>query len=73
MPKLSRFFGIDIYMPSREAGHPLPHFHAKYTSERISIAIGTLEVLAGKNPRKGIGDGSRLGFRASRRASPRMG
>jgi len=52
MPRLSRFFGIDIYMPSREANHPLPHFHAKYGGDRVSIAIGTLEVLAGKIPAK---------------------
>ena len=39
-------------MPSRESNHPLPHFHAKYGGEKVSIAIGTLEVLAGKIPAK---------------------
>jgi hypothetical protein len=52
MPKLSRFFGIDIYMPSRESNHRLAHFHAKYASQKVSIAIGTLEVLAGNIPAK---------------------
>ena len=52
MPKLSHFFGIDIFIPTREASHRLPHFHAAYAGQRISIAIETLEVLAGRFPAK---------------------
>ncbi|MGA3172675.1 MAG: DUF4160 domain-containing protein [Chthoniobacteraceae bacterium] len=52
MPRLSSFFGIDIYMPSRESNHPLPHFHARYAGKRVSVAIGTLEILAGQIPAK---------------------
>ncbi|MGB8356259.1 MAG: DUF4160 domain-containing protein [Chthoniobacteraceae bacterium] len=48
MPKLSRFFGIEIEIRSRETNHRLPHFHATYGDDEISIAIQTLEVLAGK-------------------------
>jgi len=48
MPKLSRFFGIEIEIRSRETNHRLPHFHATYGDDEVSIAIGTLEVLAGK-------------------------
>ncbi len=50
MPTISRFFGVSIYLPIREANHPLPHFHAIYAGAKVSIAIGTLEVLAGKIP-----------------------
>ena len=52
MPKLSEFFGIKITLRPGEAPHRLPHFHAQYGGEKVSLAIGTLEVLAGKmNPR----------------------
>ena len=47
MPKLSQFFGIEISVRPRETSHSLPHFHARYGSEEVSVAIGTLEVLAG--------------------------
>lgn len=52
MPKLSHFFGIDVYIPARESNHRLPHFHAAYGGARISLAIETLEVLAGGLPAK---------------------
>jgi hypothetical protein len=52
MPKLSEFFGIKITLRTREKCHNLPHFHAVYGSEKVSIAIETLQVLSGKmNPR----------------------
>jgi len=46
MPKLSEFFGIQISIRTREH-HQLPHFHAAYAGETISISISTLEILAG--------------------------
>ena len=52
MPRLSHFFGIDIFIPARESNHRLPHFHAAYAGSRVSIAIETLEVLAGQLPAK---------------------
>lgn len=52
MPKLAHFFGIDVFIPAREANHRLPHFHAAYGGARVSVAIETLEVLAGRIPAK---------------------
>ncbi len=52
MPRLSHFFGIDIFIPARESNHRLPHFHAAYAGSRVSVAIETLEILAGYLPGK---------------------
>jgi hypothetical protein len=54
MPKLSHFFGIDIVLWTREDPHQLAHFHAVYGDEEVSIAIGTLEILAGKMNRRAL-------------------
>ena len=54
MPKLSQFFGIDIILRSREDPHVRAHFHARYGDEEVSIAIGTLEILAGKMNRRAL-------------------
>lgn len=43
MPRLSEFRGIVISMYYKD--HGLPHFHAVYAGEDVSIAIDTLEVL----------------------------
>ncbi len=53
MPELSRFHGIIIRM-FYEAGlaHHRPHFHAYYQEYAVSIAIDTIEVLAGALPRR---------------------
>ncbi|HZN36363.1 MAG TPA: DUF4160 domain-containing protein [Pirellulaceae bacterium] len=53
MPELSRFHGIIIRM-FYEAGlpHHRPHFHAYYQDDVVSIAIDTMEVLAGSLPRR---------------------
>ncbi len=45
MPKLSEFYGIQIFIYGRE--HGIPHFHAKYQGSEIVIAIGTLAILEG--------------------------
>ncbi len=54
MPKLSHFYGIRISIRTREANHNLAHFHAKYSGQSVSIAIGTLEVLAGGIERRAL-------------------
>ena len=35
--------------------HPPPHFHAIYGEHEAKIAIGTLEVIEGKLPRRALG------------------
>ena len=52
MPRLSAFYGIVISMFYEE--HGLPHFHAYYAGERASVAINTLEVLAGALPERAL-------------------
>jgi hypothetical protein len=48
MPKLSEFFGIEILLRPREDSRHVPHFHAVYGDEEVSIEIATLQVLAGR-------------------------
>lgn len=50
MPTISRFYGIAIVMYLRE--HRPPHFHAEYGELSASIGIETLELLAGRLPRR---------------------
>lgn len=50
MPRLSEFRGIVIAMYYKE--HGVPHFHAVYAGEEVSIAIATLEVLEGSAPKR---------------------
>ncbi len=45
MPKLSEFYGIQIAMWPND--HGVPHFHARYEGNVVSIAIATLAVLEG--------------------------
>jgi hypothetical protein len=53
MPELSRFHGIIIRMFwEPRARHHRPHFHAFYQDDAVSIAIDTIEVLAGGLPRR---------------------
>ena len=53
MPELSRFYGIIVRMFwEPDAPHHRPHFHAFYQDDAVSIAIDTIEVLAGGLPRK---------------------
>ena len=54
MPKLSRFYGIEISIRAREANHPRPHFHASYGEHEASIAIDDLAVLAGFLPGRAL-------------------
>jgi hypothetical protein len=50
MPTISRFYRIEIEMHYRE-NRP-PHFHASYGGESASIAIESLDVLAGRLNRR---------------------
>ena len=52
MPTVSQFFGILIQMFWRE--HAPPHFHALYAEDAALIDIRTLEVLAGRLPRRAL-------------------
>ncbi|MFB1490978.1 MULTISPECIES: DUF4160 domain-containing protein [unclassified Thiocapsa] len=53
MPTISRFFGIVIQMFWRE--HAPPHFHALYAEHEALIDIRTLEVIAGRLPKRALG------------------
>lgn len=52
MPTISRFFGITIRMYRDD--HGLPHFHAYYAEHAAVIAIESMEVLAGRLPRRAL-------------------
>jgi len=52
MPELSRFYGIIIRMFYGD--HPPPHFHAAYQGEQVQVDINTLEVIAGRIPRRAL-------------------
>lgn len=53
MPRISEFFGIEIYIYWRD--HNPPHFHAYYGGEEVTIAIRDLSVLAGGLPPRATG------------------
>ena len=50
MPRLSRFYGISIYM--HYADHAPPHVHAVYAGRSAAFAIRDGSVLAGRMPRR---------------------
>lgn len=50
MPTISSFYGIQIGLRTGETNHPRAHFHARYAEHKASIAMDTLEVLAGSLP-----------------------
>jgi len=52
VPRISAFYGIVIAMYFDE--HGVPHFHASYAGQRASVAIATLEVLAGSLPERAL-------------------
>lgn len=52
MPRISEFYGIVISMYYAE--HGVPHFHALYAGEDASIAIESLDVLAGSLPDRAL-------------------
>ena len=50
MPEICRFYGIIIRMYFSD--HNPPHFHAEYQGEQAEYNINTLEVIAGKIPKR---------------------
>jgi hypothetical protein len=52
MPRISAFYGIAITMYYAE--HGVPHFHALYAGEDVSISIETLEILGGSLPDRAL-------------------
>jgi hypothetical protein len=52
VPRISEFYGIVIEMYF--AGHPPPHFHARYSGEEALIVIETGEVFAGWLPGRAL-------------------
>jgi hypothetical protein len=48
MPRISSFYGIDIYMYYRD--HAPPHFHAQYGGSEAEIGIDSLNIIAGDLP-----------------------
>ncbi len=81
MPRISAFYGIVIAMYYREHGRP--HFHAIYSGSEATIAIDTLEVLAGELPPRALRlvsewaaahrDGLDANWQRARRAEPLEG
>ena len=52
MPEISRFFGIVVSMYFDD--HSPPHLHASYGSDRVRVAIETMEVLSGALPPRAL-------------------
>ena len=52
MPRISEFYGIAIAMYYAE--HGVPNFHALYAGQDVSIAIDSLEILAGSLPDRAL-------------------
>jgi hypothetical protein len=53
MPELSRFFGIVVLMYYND--HTPPHFHARYGSERATVAINSVRILNGRLSPRALG------------------
>lgn len=53
MPKVSEFYGIQIYFYFGE--HPPPHFHVFYGEHEAKVAIESLEMIAGRLPSRAYG------------------
>lgn len=48
MPKVSEFYGIQIYFYFED--HPPPHFHVFYGDSEAKITIESLDIMAGRLP-----------------------
>lgn len=55
--------GIIIEIRSKEDGHNVPHIHAHYQGDNISISLIDCRILAGNIPKKKPENCSRLGKR----------
>ena len=49
MPRISVFYGVEIYMYFRD--HAPPHFHAIYGEHEASVAIQSGDVIEGALPK----------------------
>jgi len=54
MPTISNFYGIQVSLRTGETHHPRAHFHIRYAEHKASIAMDTLEVLAGSLPPRAL-------------------
>ena len=52
MPTISVFYGILIRMYFND--HAPPHFHARYGDFEATVNLGTLEIIEGHLPRRGL-------------------
>ena len=52
MRRISQFFGITIAMFYND--HSPPHFHASYAEWEATVAIDSLEILAGRLPTRAL-------------------
>lgn len=50
MPTISYFYGIKIFIPTKD--HAPPHFHVKYSEFSAKIEISNGKILSGKLPPK---------------------
>lgn len=50
MPRIAAFYGIAIFIYSREHGRP--HFHARHGDHEAVVAIDSGEILVGGLPRR---------------------
>jgi Domain of unknown function (DUF4160) len=73
MPTISKFYGIQISLRTGETNHPRAHFHARYAEHKASIAVDTLEVLAGSLPPRALEFTLFWAAPAPHRAACRMG
>lgn len=53
MPRISSFYGIVITMYWRERDHPVPHFHASYAGQAVSMSVDG-EILGGSLPPRAL-------------------
>ena len=52
MPRISKYYGIAIYMYYRD--HAPPHFHAIYGEHEAVIEIATAKVMEGSLPKRAL-------------------
>ena len=53
MPEISRFFGIVVYMNTKE--HPPPHVHVRYSGAKASVSIEAPYLIKGRLPPRVVG------------------
>jgi hypothetical protein len=53
VPRISTFYGITVWMYHDEGGHAVPHVHARYAGQFVSVGIEG-NVLAGGVPARAL-------------------